>query len=246
MKIKIQSPTIRKNVEAFKELARSFLHKKLSVQPIYHEAFVHKDKGDLSFDEKSSKEWQKVRVVFAMGENSPERMRFSLMEEDLQALSAKAENAVKETMTMLNALSQQMPEVADMKRAFTVLSQIEIEGNRFQIKGKDLIHEAWHQVSREEAENLLTGKEEGTFFFRKDSYAAMLEESLGEALHVPIKCITLTILGHKEQVMEHTLINKAGLWLVYDDDLTLSGVSYPSIYALLESLEDLLKKPLLV
>ncbi|NGX59492.1 MAG: hypothetical protein KR126chlam3_00644 [Chlamydiae bacterium] len=134
------------------------------------------------------------------------------------------------------------------KNPFWVLRQVahvdfilseEEEGRR------NLIHEAWHRVNREEAESLLKDAPPGTYLFREDEFAEVLEDQLNENLDEPIKCITLSYRDRKEKICEKTLVFKEGKWQFYDDDVALSGESFDTVKELLDSLGDNLGSPLL-
>lgn len=98
---------------------------------------------------------------------------------------------------------------------------------------KDLVQEAWHQVDRLGAEAILANKALGSFFFRKDEYAARLEEQLNAHLEKKVVCFTLSYLETKDHVIDRTIVCKEGRWYFYDDDPQLNELSY-------ESIEDLL------
>lgn len=104
------------------------------------------------------------------------------------------------------------------------------------MKKKDLVHEAWYEVDRVGAEKALEGREQGSFLFRKDDFAAKLEDQLKEIHGPKLRCITLTILEKGGQIADHTLVLKQGRWFIYDDDSNLGGMSFESIYSLLDSL----------
>ena len=60
----------------------------------------------------------------------------------------------------------------------------------------------------------------------------------------PIKCITLTFSEWDEKYCDRTIILKDNKWLFYNDDLTFSGPHYETIEDLLETIEDVLNRPL--
>jgi hypothetical protein len=101
-------------------------------------------------------------------------------------------------------------------------------------------------VSREGAEKLLGKEPIGTFFFRKDPYAVMLQEILKRALKESIHCFTLTYLDLERIVRDRTVVYIHHTWMFYDDDPTLSGSSWDSVQGLLKSVEAFARYPLQV
>lgn len=101
---------------------------------------------------------------------------------------------------------------------------------------KDIVHEAWHQVDRIGAEELLAGKSPGSFIFRKDEYASLLEEQFHASKSSErVICFTLTYREAHDHVVDRTIVCKNNRWFFYDDDPALQGPSYDSIYALLDN-----------
>ncbi len=100
----------------------------------------------------------------------------------------------------------------------------------FLLEKQDLIIKTWHLIEREEAESVLEPEEVGTFLFRKDFYATLLENQLGYS------CVTLTYLQDVGRVMDLTIIEKKGRWLFFDGDPELRVPSFATLGELLESL----------
>jgi len=100
----------------------------------------------------------------------------------------------------------------------------------FLLERHHLLKEAWHPVTREGAEALLESQEVGTFLFRQDEYAALLEgEFQGH-------CITLSYVEEEGKVVDATLVEKKGRWSLFDGDPELRGDSFSTLGGLLESL----------
>jgi len=164
---------------------------------------------------------------------------------DCKDLDPLAYRVMTETFKILEMVALRSHTAQEME---SVLSKLLENNDRLfkdTLTGKDLIHEAWHQVDRIGAEHLLKGYPEGTFIFRKDEYAALLEKQLCDQLDLPIKCITLTFNKSDDKIIDLTVVAKEGRYLFYDDDPELEEPSYPSIFDLLESLNISLKIPLL-
>src|SRR5262249_28364183 len=150
-----------------------------------------------------------------------------------------------ETVKTIQLMAKFLPRIQSLTSTFREFSQINLDSFLDEIPTKDLIHEAWAQIGHEECEKLLSDKPPGTFLFRQDEFAMMLEEQLKEAHKKSVKCITLTYLNSKHRVVDHTLVKKKEGWVVYNDDPCLRGSVYPNVRALLDSFRGVLKLPLL-
>ncbi|HEY5235987.1 MAG TPA: SH2 domain-containing protein, partial [Rhabdochlamydiaceae bacterium] len=123
-------------------------------------------------------------------------------------------------------------------------SHIEFEPSVQEIIGRDFLQEAWHAVKREDAELMLLNTAPGTYLFRKDRFAGVMEEIISAAKKSSVQCITLSYLDPKGQVRDRTIVTWKDHWLFYDDDPTLSGRYFESLEHLLSSMETVLKRPL--
>lgn len=110
---------------------------------------------------------------------------------------------------------------------------------------KDIIHEAWHGVDRLGAESILLNNPEGSFIFRKDEFAGILETQLSEQLHTRVSAFTLSCLEKNHHFAEFTIVCKDHHFQIYDDNPELQGSSYSSIEALLADREVPLLNPIL-
>lgn len=123
-------------------------------------------------------------------------------------------------------------------------AHIEFKESLDEIMGRELLREGWHAVERNEAELMLLNSTPGTYLFRKDRFARLMEEILSSAKQSRIRCYTLSYLDPQRQVREKTIVTWKDHWIFYDDDPTLSGKYFESLETLLTSLGTLLKKPL--
>lgn len=98
---------------------------------------------------------------------------------------------------------------------------------------KDIVHEAWHTVDRVGAERILSDQSPGSFLFRKDEFATILESQLTEQLHTKVTSFTLSFLKDGNHVVDRTIVCKDRHFYIYDDDPNLSGFSYQNIKDLL-------------
>lgn len=124
------------------------------------------------------------------------------------------------------------------------LAHVELDPSMDEIKGKSLMHEAWHAIERKDAELILLNTMPGTYLFRKDRFAGVMEEILSAAKKSRIFCLTLTYLDPEGQVRDKTIVSWKDHWLFYDDDPTLSGSYFHSLEDLLFSMGSVLKRPL--
>jgi hypothetical protein len=123
-------------------------------------------------------------------------------------------------------------------------SHIEFEPSVQEIIGRDFLQEAWHAVQREDAELMLLNTVPGTYLFRKDRFASVMEEMISAAKKLRVRCFTLSYLDLNRQVRERTIVTWKDHWLFYDDDPTLSGRYFESLEHLLSSMGTVLKTPL--
>lgn len=254
MKIVILDKNVRRNIEMFRQLVhRQGQKKKELLQSIEkgYKAYINRKTGELRFAELQkgqypAEEWEAIiiklhpdkegafEVTGAHGENSF----------DLSHFEAIARALLIHTFRTLNELAYHPRHARD---AFWIMRQIaaidfvlsdQEEGER------NLVHDAWYNVDRLGAEKLLSGKQFGTYLFRKDEFAKDLEDSINEASASPVTCITLTYTDKDQKICEKTLVYKAGKWLFYDDDPTLTGSGYETVKELLDNKARMLQEPL--
>lgn len=239
MKVHVQNESVRRNIDLFKQIA----YRAASERKKTYDVFVNRLTGIMRFTpsvDLNEREWKQIVLHVNMDtheidvvEKGKENQSFEYA--DILPLAYKV---MVETLRVLHVLVRQ---VHDLKE----LGEIEFEPSMGQVQNRDLIHEAWHQVDRLGAERLLHGHAPGTYLFRKDEYATILEHELTLAFHQPIKCVTLSYLDEKDKVCDQTLVIRDERWLIYDDDPNLTGHSCETIGELLASKEEQLHTPLL-
>ena len=224
MKITVQNDAIRKNIELFRDIVKKEEAGRLKNLA----AHVNRHSGMLSFGTSVNEhDWKPITIRM----NSRKKAGpFEALEVTSSDLEPVAYCVMAETINALNKVA-----------SIEALYDLEVESTRRVLDGKDLVHEAWHTVDRVGAEKLLGGRTEGTYIFRKDEYAQLLERELKES----IKVLTLTVVEADDKICDYTVVCKDKRWLFYNDDPSLSGPSYPSIYDLLESRGELCQRPLL-
>lgn len=156
---------------------------------------------------------------------------------DLEQLEKKGQHVLAETCHQLELALLKLHSLGE-------LMHIEFDPSLEEIKGRSILHDAWHAITREEAESFLLSMTPGTYLFRKDRFAKCLEEILSAGKKMRIRCYTLTYLDAEKIVRDKTIVHFQGRWMFYDDDPTLSGNSYRSLDDLLITISAILKRPL--
>lgn len=156
---------------------------------------------------------------------------------NLEEMQPKGQQILSETCHYLKLALAHLHDIHEM-------AHVELEPSMDEIKGRILLHEAWHALERQDAELILLNTMPGTYLFRKDRFAGVMEEILSAAKQTRIKCLTLTYLDPQGQVRDKTIVVWKDHWLFYDDDPTLSGSYFQSLEDLLFSLGNVLKRPL--
>lgn len=156
---------------------------------------------------------------------------------NLEEMQPKGEQVLSETCHYLKLALAHLHDIHE-------LAHLELDPSMNEIAGRTLLHEAWHAIERQDAELILLNTMPGTYLFRKDRFAGVMEEILSAAKRTRIKCITLTYLDPQGQVRDKTIVAWKDHWLFYDDDPTLSGSYFQSLEDLLFSLGNVLKRPL--
>jgi hypothetical protein len=156
---------------------------------------------------------------------------------NIEEMQPKGQQVLSETCHYLKLALAHLHDIHE-------IAHLELEPSMDEIKGRTLLHEAWHAIERQDAELILLNTMPGTYLFRKDRFAGVMEEILSAAKQTRIKCMTLTYLDPQGQVRDKTIVVWKDHWLFYDDDPTLSGSYFQSLEDLLFSLGNVLKRPL--
>lgn len=243
-KVHVQSEAVRRNIELFKQIARRFIQKSSSEHSDTCAAVVNRVTGAMRFsnmEELNPKDWKHISINIDLDghdvsvyEESEKNKAFEC--NDLEPLAYRI---MSETLNLLKLIVEQSKSLKD-------ISQIELEPSRGPVISRDIIHEAWHQLDRIGAEALLKKHALGTYFFRKDHYASVLEKELSIAHRKSIKCVTLTFLDVQQVIRDRTIVKYDDHWLFYNDDPLLSEQKFETVGELLASMESTLKQPLLV
>lgn len=258
MKLKVESDVVRRNIELFKVLLKKSSQQTTSNQELQdkiYQAFIHKKSGELRFSEVSPEMtshelslWRPLSFKVFTNPTRKEKLECELIEGSLSSSEAgmqlEALQVLKETVKTIQLISRLLPKIQNLPRLFLEFSQVHLEAAE-PIRSKvDIIHDAWHQIDRLQTEALLEEKEVGTFLFRKDEYAVILEEQLKNAHDGYIKCITLSYLDADKKICDLTLVKTDQGWLVYNDDPNLIEPTYPDIDVFFDNMKGILRSPL--
>jgi hypothetical protein len=254
MKILVMDKEVHKNIALFRHLILKQIEKRkeefYQIANKAYRAFVNCKTGELSFPDLEKKrifssEWKPI--IIQLHPNGMGAFEIIAPEKEevfgCEDFSKKAYALFTKTIHILNQI------VYDPKQGnnpFWVLRQLaniefllseEEEGKR------NFIHEAWHQVDREEAEQLLMHAPIGTYLFRKDPFAELLEDQLNEEGTEPVLCLTLSYRIDEDKIAEKTLVLKAGKWRFFDDDIDLSSKGFDTVTQLVQTLASEVKFP---
>ncbi len=254
MKVVILNKDVRRNIELFRQLVhRQGQKREQLLQSIKkgYKAFINLKTGQLKFPELkegnfSREEWKAVIIEL----HPTKEGAFDVVSADgkevfdVAELKSAAYELFVKTLKTLNELTYDPKHVRDALWILRQFAQIDFVLSDQEEGVRNLVHDAWYNVDRLEAEELLSGKVFGTYLFRKDLFAQDLEDTINETSFSPVTCITLTYTEKNDKISEKTLVYKEGKWLFYDDDPTLSGHGYDSVKELLEKKAKMLQQPL--
>ncbi len=236
-KLHIQNETVRQNVDTVMENLRAIDSQKEERKKIIPLA-LHRETGVLeNVPVHLKRNFVLVQLHLDLDKHDvyitgPKEAVF-----ELKKLNKMSAHIMDETFHLLK---QALRHIHDLRE----LSHLPLDPSMDVIKGRSILHEAWHALGREDAERVLLGMPPGTYLFRKDVFAKGLEMILTGAKKMRIRCFTLTYVDQKGQVRDRTVIHWNERWLFYDDDPTLSGDYYLSLEELLQSMKAALKRPL--
>ena len=257
MYLKIQDATVRKNIEIFKIILKRESHSNLQIKKTSEEvkAFINRINGELRFAELNSgpidsTDWIVVSFHFSLPEKLGDPVAFEVLGSENSLFSwdgflPQALTVLKETVKTMQLMAKFLPYIQNLNATFRDFSQINLDSFLDQMPSKDLIHEVWRLVDRVGCERLFMNKPIGSFLFRQDEFAAILEAQLSKAYKKPMKCITLTYLDLTRRGVDFTFVKRKEGWVVYNDDPCLRGALYPTVKSVLNHFKAVLLVPLL-
>jgi|GEM_PF-1385020 len=258
MKLKVESDVVRRNVELFKVLLKKSSQQTTSnteLQDKIYQAFIHKKSGELRFNEVSPEMtsgelslWRPLSFKVFTSPARKEKLECELIEQSLESseegIQPEALRVLQETVKTIRLMSRLLPSLQSLPRLFLEFSQIHLEVSGLKVAKVDIVHDAWHQMDRLQTEALLSDKESGAFLFRKDEFAAILEDQLTNAHDRQIKCVTLSYLDAGRKICDLTLVKTDQGWLIYNDDPNLDEPTYPDMDAFLDNMKGVLFAPI--
>lgn len=259
MRLKIQDEPVRQNLEMFLQILRKVrekqTHQPTPVDKVFN-AWLNRKTGQFSFAEVSEKnqylgkqEWKPVQFMYHYDQMKGEIAFFVYEAEEKrdvfhsQDLTADAFKILQKTMKVFSQITQQLKGPSDLDTKISVLSRLIISPG-VSHRDKNIIIDLWHEADRMEAESLLADFPVGTYFFRKDPYAQLLEQQLERQLGKKIKCYTLTYSQENNRVTDHTLVLAEGDWQIYNDDPSLNQQRFSNLDEIITLLKGVLKYPL--
>lgn len=258
MRLKILDEPVRQNIEVFLQILRKVQEKQVN-QPSPEEkvfnAWLNRKTGQFSFSQApeeilhlDQKEWKPVRFLYHYDQAKGE-IGFFVYEAGKkkeifhsQDLTEIAFQVLQKTMKVFGQITQQLKGPSDLNTKISVLSKL-IINSEVPHKDRNVIVDLWHHADRMQAESLLLNLPTGTYFFRKDPYARLLEEQLERELGKKIKCYTLTYSQENHKITDHTCVLVDGVWQIYNDDPALKQQSFLDLKDVLDSLKTVLRYP---
>jgi len=223
MRIDVRSEVVRSNLELLKNLL--YKSKKKEVQ-----AFIETTTGSLIKPKNTAAITSNWKAVWIRWDQDTNQLEFT----GADGLRKEAEQILSETIRTINQLFEQE------KRSPDGLKNAE-----FFSPGSDLYHMVNHgKINREKAEKLLKGHAVGTYLFRIDPYASILEEELSLRFAEPIRCFTITAVAEKNKIVDHTVVERLGRFQIYNDDPMLERSSYHDLEQLLKGMKTQCRIPL--
>ncbi|NDD58481.1 MAG: hypothetical protein EBZ47_04405 [Chlamydiae bacterium] len=254
MKLRVESDIVRENVELFKLLLkRSLTKNKNQLDNKVYLMFVHKITGKMTFfadfEDLPHHQWQPISLKLKATKGPKGALEWEVCDSgndpSVNGLNDTASAVFRQTFKTIQVISRLLPRIQDVSKLLDTFSQVQLIQPFDKPVFSDIIHESWHQIPREQAENVLSTKESGTFFFRKDEYAKILEVELSKAHKRMLPCITLTYIDSEARICDKTLVYVTEGWMVYDDDPRLLEPIYPDIETFLDNMKGILKAPLI-
>lgn len=259
MRIQVVDGPVRENVTLFLEILRKTNKRQEQKQLLaknQYKTWVNRESGQFFVSEPTressqlaQREWKSLEICcvydpdvgeicFWVEDSDPAKGSFQCDD-----LAPAAFSIMRDTVKTLNDISKRLKGPSDLKTKISVLSKLELAPIESH-KDKNVLIECWHHSDRYHAEILLWDKPAGTYLFRKDSYAKILEEQLQQQHRKQVKCFTMTFSQPGSKFSDLTLVHIEGVWIIYNDDPSLEQKRFSEMLELLNSLKELIKYPL--
>lgn len=259
MRMQILDEPVRHNVQFFLEILRRAKQKqiaKLVAPEKVFRAWLNRHTGQLFFAGAKEephftgkKEWRAVAFCYSYDQGTGE-ISFTLQDAEMgtggfdwKDIDPSAMRILRDTMKIFSQISRRLTGPSDLDTKISLLSRMRVEAQEPH-RERNVLIDTWHDVDRMQAEDLLKGKPLGTWFFRQDDFARILEDQLTEQLGQKIKCFTLTFSAQGGRVGDYTLVHCDGAWQLYDDDPSLKQQSVTDLREILSDHRKELRYPL--
>ncbi len=236
MHITVKDKTVKNNLELLKEILRRAKLKR-------PKAWIEVTTGEMRTEAPTQGKWKIVQICL---ENiSKNALCLEIHEDtqdaekkfDIQGWTMRARRVVLETIHAINVrLENLSQEKAEEFLDHFLSADIDLMTKHRQ-GGDDLVYAAWYDLDREGVERLLEGCPKGTYLFRKDPFASVLEQELRSRFGRDADCITLTYIDEEGLIRDKTLVYKGKGIVIYNDDPNVSGPSYASISDMILSMQ---------
>lgn len=259
MRIQVAEGPVRQNIELFLDVLSHVdqpnAEELLPSEKVF-DAWIDRETGQF-FSERVSqesstlgkREWKQIEICcvydpdqgeicFLLEEPATEKKSFRYDDLTPQALSI-----MRETLKVINEATRRLKGPSDLRTKMSVMTKIKIDKADIHTD-KNILIDAWHPSDRYQAETILWDKPTGTYLFRKDPYAELLEKQLQRQLNKEVKCFTLTYSQPGRQFSDLTLVHLESAWLIYNDDPALEQQRFNEIVDLLMPMKGVLKYPL--
>ncbi len=261
MTVTLQNETIRKNVEILKIILKKVtqLHKNTSqvdksTQSVL--VFLHRAKGEIRFFDNYAepldpKEWTCIRFHFSPSTISQESFSLDISNVNekhfsWKELEAEAFFNLKETIKTMQFISRFLPKLKSFPSILKEFSLTNLDTLLSHLPGQDIIHEAWHDLTRKECEQLLLSRPPGVYLFRKDEFASILEEELSSTHSQKISCTTLSYVSSVKKISDLTLVKTKDGWSIYTGNPNLEEARYPTVDSLIDSMKGVCNTPFIL
>jgi hypothetical protein len=247
VRVDVSSEVLRSNLELLKQLInRIEKHPSQEIGDV--EAFVEISSGSLipSLEFKPEElRWRAIQIRWVT--DGMESGFFEIYEKSKEGkvlfhrgdFSSEANHILSETMRTINRIISSRISEIGFEKAIHSLKQMQFVSPDSEL----FISMYYPSMNRATAEQMLKGQPCGTYLFRKDPFAEILEEELSLRFAEPILCFTLTSMLDEERVIDFTVVERLGRYQVYNDDPLLSKPSFSSLINLLQSLFTVCKIP---
>lgn len=255
MRVQVVEGPVKENVTLFLKIWRRANKPQAKTQNLF-KAWVNRDSGQLLVSEATQeasrlaqREWKPVEIccVYDPDEGEicfwveePGSAKGSFQCDDLTPV---AFSIMRDTLKTLNDISKRLKGPSNLNTKIAVIAKLELAPIESH-KDKNMLIECWHPTDRFHAEGMLWDKPVGTYLFRKDGYAKILEVQLQQEHGKPVKCFTITFSQPGSKFSDLTLVHMEGVWLIYNDDPSLEQTRFPEMLELLNSLKEVIKYPL--